>query len=367
MARKKVALILSGGGARGAYQAGILSAWKDIFRRNGQIEIIVGVSAGAINAVRLMQSAPNYASGVEAITHLWTTLTADQIFESDLKAVVRNLVRLLRSSRHQKNYQSDPSLINAILNTAPLHEYLRRNTDMGQVQQRLRTLPDHSLAISCFDYTDMKNVTFFQTREACPSWERPTVRGVRTSLTTEHILASCAVPLIFPPVIMDGHFYGDGSLRNMTPLNAAIRMGAERIINISLRGDSYQQKTNVAPTLGRIAATMLDSMFLDAVDIDSQFMNRINLLATKVSEAERDVKVIDLCRVGPMLDFSLIAAKYRKRFPKTLRYLFGGWISSELLSYLLFDGEYAKELIECGKRDGELFLDVVEEWLLNNG
>jgi len=364
MARKKVALILSGGGARGAYQAGILSAWKDIFRRNGNIEIIVGVSAGAINAVRLMQSAPNYATGVEAIEDLWTNLKPEQIFESDFKAVVKNLMRLLRSSRHQKHHQTDTNLINAVLSTAPLYDYLRKNTDMGQVQQRLRTLPDHSLAISCFDYTDMKNVTFFQTREVCPSWERPTVRGVRTSLTIEHIMASCAVPLIFSPVVMDGHYYGDGSLRNMTPLNAAIRLGAERIINISLRGDSYQQKTNVAPTLGRIAATMLDSMFLDAVDIDSQFMNRINLLATKVNEPDRDVRIIDLCRVGPMLDFSLITSKYRKRFPKTLRYLFGGWISSELLSYLLFDGEYAKELIECGKRDGELFLDVVEEWLL---
>jgi NTE family protein len=366
MARKKVALILSGGGARGAYQAGILSAWQDIFRRNGNIEIIVGVSAGSINAVRLMQSAPNYASGVEAISHVWSTLSPEQIFEADLKAVVRNLYRLLRSSRHQKNAQSD-TLINAILNTAPLNDFLRRNIDMGQVQQRLRTLPDHSLALSCFDYTDMKNVTFFQTRDVCPSWERPTVRGVRTSLTIEHVMASCAVPLIFPPVIMDGHYYGDGSLRNMTPLNAAIRLGAERIISVSLRGDSYQVKNNQAPTLGRIAATMLDSMFLDAVDIDSQFMNRINLLATKVPTQERDVRIIDLCRVGPMLDFAMIAAKYRKRFPKALRYLFGGWISSDMLSYLLFDGEYAKELIEYGRKDGELFLDVVEEWLLDNG
>ncbi len=366
MARKKVALILSGGGARGAYQAGILSAWKDIFQRNGNIEIIVGVSAGSINAVRLMQSAPNYSTGVEAIVDLWSNLVPEQIFESDFRAVVKNLIRLVRSSRHQKNYQNDTSLINAVLSTAPLYDYLRKNTDMGQVQQRLRTLPDHSLAISCFDYTDMKNVTFFQTREACPSWERPTVRGVRTSLTTEHIMASCAVPLIFSPVVMDGHYYGDGSLRNLTPLNAAIRLGAERIINISLRGNSYQQKSNVAPTLGRIAATMLDSMFLDSVDIDSQFMNRINLLATKINETDRDVRIIDLCRVGPMLNFSEIAGKYRKRFPKTLRYLFGGWISSELLSYLLFDGEYAKELIEYGKQDGELFLDVVEEWLLSN-
>src|SRR5437879_3587221 len=149
MARKKVALILSGGSARGAYQAGILSAWQDIFRRNGSIEIIVGVSAGAINAVRLMQSAPNYSSGVDAISQLWRTLTPEQIFESDFRAVVRNLVRLLHSSRHQKNHQSD-TIINSMLSTMPLYDYLRRNTDMGQVQQRLRTLPDHSLAISCF-------------------------------------------------------------------------------------------------------------------------------------------------------------------------------------------------------------------------
>lgn len=366
MARKKVALILSGGGARGAYQAGILSAWKDIFRQNGNIEIIVGVSAGSINAVRLMQSAPNYASGVDAIEHLWSNLIPDEIFESDFKAVVKNLVRLLHSSRRRRRAEGE-SIINSILNTGPLHNYLRKNIDMGQVQQRLRTLPDHSLALSCFDYTDMRNVTFFQTRDTCPSWERPTMRGMRTSLTIEHILASCAVPLIFPPVLMDGHYYGDGSLRNMTPLNAAIRLGAERIIIISLRGDSYQRQTNVAPTLGRIAATMLDSMFLDAVDIDSQFMNRVNLLGTKIPEPDRDVRIIDLCRVGPMLDFSMIASKYRKRFPKTLRYLFGGWISSDMLSYLLFDGEYAKELIGFGRRDGELFLDVVGEWLLESG
>lgn len=363
MARKKVALILSGGGARGAYQVGILSAWKDIFRRGANIEILVGVSAGSINAVRLMQSAPNYTSGVEALEHLWGHLVTEDVFETDLKAVVKNLYRLMRSSRHRGGAAAE-TIVNSLLSTTPLFDYLRCNLDMGQVQQRLRTLPDHALALSVFDYTDMKNVTFFQTREVCPSWERPTLRGLRTTLTTEHIMASCAVPLIFPPVLMDGHYYGDGSLRNMTPLNAAIRLGAERIINISLRGDSYHAKNHHVPTLGRIAATMLDAMFLDAVDIDSQFMNRINLLANRLPESERDVRVIDLCRVGPMLDFSMIAQRHRRNFPKTLRYLFGGWISSELLSYLLFDGAYARELMEYGRKDGELFAEVVEEWLL---
>lgn len=363
MARKKVALILSGGGARGAYQAGILSAWKDIFRRNAALEIMVGVSAGSINAVRLMQTAPNYASGVEALEHLWGNLVTHDIFETDLKAVAKNLLRLVRSSRHRGGASAE-TIVNSLLSTSPLYDYLRRNIDMGQVQQRLRTLPDHALALSVFDYTNMKNVTFFQTREVCPSWERPTVRGVRTTLTVEHIMASCAVPLIFPPVLMDGHYYGDGSLRNMTPLNAAIRLGAERIINISLRGDSYSNQSHTVPTLGRIAATMLDAMFLDAVDIDSQFMNRINLLANRIDEKERDVRIIDLCRVGPTLDFSMIAQRHRRRFPKTLRYLFGGWISAELLSYLLFDGDYAQELMEYGRKDGELFTEVVEEWLL---
>ena len=362
MARKKLAIILSGGGARGAYQVGILQAWKDLFLKNGSVEILVGVSAGSINAVRLMQSAPNYASGIDALQELWSTVTTDDIFESNFKAVVKNLMRLMHSSRYQRSPHAN-SIVNAVLDTTPLHDYLSRNIDMGQVQLRLRTMPDHALAVHCFDYTDMKNVSFFQTREVCPPWERSTVRGVRTTLTIEHILASCSVPLIFPPWQIDGHSYGDGSLRNMTPLNSAIRLGADRIISISLRGDSFQGTQNTTPSLGRIAATMLDSMFLDSLDIDSQFMNRVNMLAARVPEGERDVKIVDLCRIGPMLDFSLIASRYRHRFPKTLRYLFGGWISSDMLSYLLFDREYANELIEYGRKDGELFRDVVEDWL----
>jgi NTE family protein len=362
MARKKVALILSGGGARGAYQAGILCAWKDIFRRNGNIEIIVGVSAGAINAVRLMQSAPNYADATDSLELLWSTLTPGQIFESNFVTVTKNLVRLLRSSRHRHNDGAD-TFANAMLNTAPLLDYLGRNLDMEQVQQRLRTLPDHALAVSCFDYTETKNVTFFQTRETCPAWERPAMRGVRASLAIEHVMASCALPLIFPPVFLDGHYYGDGSLRNMTPLNAAIRLGAERIINISLGGDSSRKSAVGPPTLGRIAVTMLNSMFMDAVDIDSQFMNRINQMAARIPPEDRQERIIDLCRVAPMINFSEIASRYRNRFPKTLRFLLGGWISPDMLSYLLFEGEYAKELIACGRRDGELFLDVAEEWL----
>ncbi len=366
MARKKVALILSGGGARAAYQAGILSAWKDIFRRNGNIEIICGVSAGSINAVRLMQSAPNYARGVEILEALWGNIRTDDVFESDLKTMARNIMRLVHSSRYARKSATD-TLVNSVLDTTPLTAFLRENLDMGQVQQRLRTLPDHSLAINCFDYTEMKNVTFYQTKQACPPWERTTLRGVRTSLSLEHVLASCAVPLIFPPVHVDGHYYGDGSLRNMTPLNPAIRLGAERIINISLRGDVEQGITHMAPTVGRIAATMLDSMFLDAVEIDSQFMNRVNMMASRLPEEERGARIIDLCRVVPTLDFNVIASHFRGRFPKTLRYLFGGWISSDMLSYLLFDKEYARELMEYGRRDGELFLDIIEEWLLDEG
>jgi NTE family protein len=120
----------------------------------------------------------------------------------------------------------------------------------------------------------------------------------------------------------------------------------------------------VAPTLGRIAATMLDSMFLDAVDIDSHFMNRINMLASRIPEENRDSRIIDLCRIGPMLDFAEIAARYKEHFPKTLRYLFGGWISPDLLSFLLFDGHYTRELMDHGRKDGELFRDVVEQWLI---
>ncbi len=363
MARKKVALILSGGGARGAYQAGILSAWSDIFARNGKIEILSGVSAGSINAVRMAQSAPYFASGVEALDHLWSSLTTDQVFDSDLKTVLHNLASLLHSSRGIANNPRE-TITHSLLHTNPLKNFLSTNIDMGQVHHRLRTLPDLALAVSCFDYTDLKSSTFFETKQSCPSWERPTLRGVRTELSIEHVLASCSVPLVFPTVKIDGHFYGDGSMRNMTPLNPAIKLGADRIISISLRGDNIKKPEAGPPSMGWVASTLLDSMFLDAVEVDSQVMNRINMIAGKVPEKDRDAKIIDLCRVTPTVDFGAIAHRYRKKFPRTLRWLFGGWINRELLSYLLFDQDYTQELIELGRRDGHLFHDLVEEWLL---
>ena len=364
MARKKVALILGGGGARGAYQVGVLKAWQEIFRKGGQLEILVGVSAGSINASRLMQDAPDYAKAIDSLKELWGGLFTAEIFESGFQAVASNLMRLLRSSRHG-DAENDTSIVNAMLNTTPLHAYLNRNLDMEQVHQRLRTLPAHALAFTCFDYSDRRNMTFFETLGNLSEWIGPNAGGKRFSLTVEHIMASCAAPLLFPPVLMDGHYYGDGSLRNITPLQSAIRLGADRIINISLSGEAFKRERHETPTLGRIASTLFDGMFLDSLELDSHVLERINTLTERLPEKDRDTKMIDLCRVAPMFDFSLIAQRHRNRFPRTLRYLFGGWITPDMLSYLLFDGEYARELIEYGRKDGESYKDMVEEWLRN--
>ena len=340
----------------------MLEAWKDIFERGASLEILIGVSAGAINAVGMMQFAPDFATGLEAVKRLWCTITPNDIFESKVRSVTHNLMRLVSSSRHVGNGQNN-DIANAILSTAPLRSYLAGHIDMEKVHHGLSSLPGHGLAVNCFDYSYKKNITFFETLETCAEWERPSTRGMRATLTLEHIMASCAAPLIFPPVLMDGNYYGDGSLRNITPLQSAVRMGADRIINISLSGDQFQHEPHVVPTLGRIASTLFDGMFLDALDVDSEFMRRVNVLTESIPEGQRNTRNIELCRVAPMIDFSLIASHYRHRFPRTLRYLYGGWISQDMLSYLLFDGEYAKELMEYGRKDGERFRDQIEGWL----
>lgn len=361
MARKKVALILSGGGARGAYQIGVLDAWRDIFQRGGSVEIIIGVSAGSINAVRLMQNAPDYVEGIDAVKNLWSGITTDDIFESGIRSAGGNLMRLLGSSRNSESIEQG-SIANSMLNTAPLRTFLESNIDIKQVHQRLRTLPDHALAVNCFDYSDGRNVTFFQTLQAITAWERPTARGRRAALSLDHVMASCAVPLIFPPVQIEGHYYGDGSLRNLTPLQSAIHMGADRIINISLSSGAYQGDSQ-APTLGRIVSTLFDGMFVDALAVDTKYLSKVNALTAKVPEKDRDTKTIEFCRIAPLVDFSVVAQRHRDRFPKGLRFLLGGWITPDMLSYLLFDGEFTRELMEFGRKDGEAYRHKVEEWL----
>jgi len=353
-------LVLSGGGARGAYQAGVLCAWRDILPQTMPFQIISGVSAGTINSIKLAEYADDTNLGLNEMASLWKNLQTSDIYNSDFRSVLRNLYHMLRSG---KEMIETTQLPRSFLSTEPFYHYLLSHFDMSRVHHHIEKMAELCVAINCFDYTEMKNVTFFQTQKEIKAWERQTRRGIKTHLNLQHIMSSIAVPFIFPAIHIQGHYFGDGSLRNMAPLSPAVKLGAKRIISINLRGQAAQNKKNSAPNLGHIVTAIFNSIFLDAVEFDTQMMLRINRLTEQLPHPDSTTHSIELCNISPDIDFGSIALKYRKKFPRSIRTLLGGWTSPELLSYLLFDGEYCAELIELGERDGKLYRSLLQDWI----
>ncbi|MBF0431849.1 MAG: patatin-like phospholipase family protein [Fibrobacteria bacterium] len=360
--KKKLALVLFGGGARSAYQAGVLRSWQDLFTKDKRIDILYGVSAGTINTVKLAEYADNLAEGIEEMNELWSNLHTHEIFDSNLRSVVSNIFNLTRSSRKNRN-DHESSIHKAILSTNPFYQFLLKHFDIGEIHHQLNKNPDQSLAINCFDYSTMKNITFFQGSDECKEWNTPSRTGRKTIINTKHIMASCAIPFIFPTINIDGGYYGDGSLRNIAPLAPAIKLGAERILCINLKDVHLESRKDIAPTLGNVAEAIFESSFMDSIDYDTQVLDKINRLSVHSEASIEGSKVIDLCVIKSKLHFGKIAQKHQGKFPKSVRYLLGGWMSPALISYLMFDGSYCNELMDQGFRDGHLYRDTVQEWL----
>lgn len=362
MEKEKLGLILSGGGARGAYQAGVLSAWTSLLSGPLPFDILSGMSAGTINAIKLAEHMNHSPVAIQEMIKLWSKLKIEDIYESDFRAVIGNLLQITRSSSG-KIREGKQEQIKSLLNTEPFYHYLIKNFDLGKIQRNIQANPDKVLAINCFDYTEMKNVTFFESGKSLPTWERPTRRGISTVLSAKHVMASIAIPFIFPVIEIDEHYYGDGTLRNMAPISPAIKLGATKVISINLRGGQQKLEPGIPPSLGQIAGAVFNSIFLDAFEFDAQMMHRINRLAQKLPHRDLTTKHIEICNISPDINFGKIASKYQKKFPKSLRYLLGGWTTPEFISYLLFDDEYCQELIEQGYKDGKLYRSLLENWL----
>ena len=372
----KVGLVLSGGGARGAYQAGILRAIAEIAaaeRIQNPIRVITGVSAGAVNAAYLAATAEDFTTGTEKMANMWSRITADQVFKTDALTAGRSGLRFIADATMGALYRK--KLARALLDTTPLYSFLSENIPFANIHSNLMNRHFDALAVTAMNYTDSTSITFVQSQAEMPMWARSRRVARHATVAPEHIMASAAIPIFFPPVKVGDDHFGDGSLRNTAPLSPAIHLGADRILVISVRRpDSKAAPITgpIDPTIARVLGVILNALMLDAIDVDMERMSRVNQTLDFVPEKQRkelSLRRVDYLWLRPSQDIGHLAGQLFHRLPKVIRYLMGGLGSSreasELTSYLLFDPDFCGSLIQMGYEDGLTNREEIRNFLVN--
>lgn len=357
------ALVLSGGGARGAYQVGVL---RHIARQHPELafKVITGVSAGAINATFLAGHPARLPEATDELALRWLSLSTGRVIRSDALSLSANGTRVLGNLATGGWRLAPP--VRGLVDTSPLRDFLTAVLPVQGIERSIREGHLRALAISATSYRSGDSVTFIQGVEDIESWSRVRRRSQVANITVDHVMASAAIPLFFPACRVGGEFFGDGSLRQSHPLAPAIHLGADRVLAVSsrYRGGVPGPGPGEAeyPTAARVLGLMLNSIFLNNLDVDAERLERINRLLLRVDPSKRWLvpeREVDLLVLRPSRDIGRIAARYEKSLPRGLRYYIRGLgtrrlASSDLLSYLIFEREYLAELIALGERDAEL-------------
>ena len=367
-ARANVGLVLSGGGARAAYQVGALSGVAEILGDTTcPFRIITGLSAGAINGVALASAADDFQDAVLRLARTWMSLTPDKVYRTDVTALAT------LGARWAKDLTTGgllgPSRSNHILATDPLRRILTRELDMDRLPQHVASGLLRAVAISATNYLTGSTVTFFDGASGLEPWVHRAHVAVRDLLRVDHVMASAAIPIFFPPVCVDGKPYGDGGIRLATPLYPAIHLGAEKLFAIGIRhrrSPDFTMALNRARcaqsvSVSEIAGVLLNAYFLDSLDDDHDRLERLNRTLAAVPPAERaklgePLRIIPAFVLQPSRDLGQLARDQYRRFPAVLRHLLRGIGASDdagwdLLSYLAFLPAYVSKLMELGRDD----------------
>lgn len=362
---KKLALVLTGGGARAAYQVGVLRAIAEItgFEKN-PFAIISGFSAGALNGVWLASQSESFESVTEHMVQTWSTLTADNVFKVGPISLGRIAYRWI-FDRGTGGLKSGKNQITYLLDTSPLAELITNKINFKALNESIQSEVFHAISVNATDYRNGQSVAFYNGHKDIQDWAKLNRKSLRTAISAEHVLASAALPIFFPPVRIGESYFGDGVVRLNSPLSSAIHLGAEKLLVIGNRRPSaFAPSPRTAAdgiTLGEIVGTILSGLFSDPLDGDLERLARINRgIAVMTAEARatqpdglREVPILSL---APQKELARPPAGELARMPTTFSYLLRGIGVSEnkgadLLSYLAFEPAYLSSLIQSGHQD----------------
>ena len=374
----ELALVMGGGGARGAYQVGLL---RHLARRypSLRLPILTGVSAGAVNVAHLAQHTGTFSAAVTSLERLWRSLSPEQVFRVDASALLGNLVRW--GVRLVSGGKVSETQTKGLVDTTPLRTFLTRafvpqDGVLTGIEQNIARGSLRAVALSTTDYATGQSIVWMQGRNI-EEWERPKRRSVSTRLTVDHVMGSSALPFFFPAVKIGDSWHGDGGIRLTAPLSPALHLGAHKILAISTRYERSQAEANLPATRGypppaQVLSILYNAIFLDLIDQDVVRLQKMNFVLRKLPPETRDgMRVVNILVLRPSRDLGMLSSEYEPLLPGFFRFMTRGLgtrqtASPDILSLLMFQADYLGRLIELGEADAEARADEIDAFLQAN-